>query len=173
MTDEKKPTEKLPKALSEQQRRKLVHYSQETGPVALALIDAQAALLAEYAAQAVVDGQRIAEAEEAWGQARLMKRAEAAEARIAELERCNANQTELILAQGDRFAAASSLLERCNGQIYTGEAHGRQLAHDIRDHLSGQPAAPADHGPDHGEADPDYPPHVAHFAAPARTEDAK
>jgi hypothetical protein len=153
----------LPKALSEQQRRKLVHYSQETGPVALALIDAQAELLAEYAAQAVADGMRIAELERQRDNALAREdseivRAAAAEARIAELERelgsaqrfgnaqearCRDLDAAADVARDqalDKLAAANALLEYA-ANVMADSAHQGWLARH-RSYLANQPAAP-------------------------------
>jgi hypothetical protein len=53
--------------------------------------------------------------------------------------------TDRAKAAEQKLAAANELLRRCNGQIMTADPHGRQLAHDIRDHLANQPAAPPPH----------------------------
>jgi hypothetical protein len=68
----------LPKALSEAERAAMYSNGDTR---ALALIDAQAALLAEYAAQAVLDGQRIDI--DASTIARLTERAQSAERKLA------------------------------------------------------------------------------------------
>jgi hypothetical protein len=156
----------LPKALSEQQRRKLVHYSQETGPVALALIDAQAELLAEYAAQAVADGMRIAELERQRDNALAREdseivRAAAAEARIAELERelgsaqrfgnaqesrCRDLDAAADVARDqalDKLAAANALLVEWLASRYVNKGGRAERVKRTRAHLADQPAAPA------------------------------
>jgi hypothetical protein len=153
---------------------------------ALALIDAQAALLAEYAAQAVVDGQRIAELErdnaaiDASHRFVLNQRndaqdrAEAAEARIAELERerdetaDRSNDVLMALeAVESKLAAANALLREWRAAKVTDEWID-SFCERVDVHLANQPAAPARTEAEHWTDKRNS--HWVRPAAPARTE---
>jgi hypothetical protein len=157
----------LPKALSARERRLLVIDSCDgPGRRALAWIDAATELLAEYAAQAVVDGQRIAELEATREAYDLLAQdyagadadRRAYEAHIAELERelgsaqrfgnaqearCRDLDAAADVARDqalDKLAAANALLEYA-ANVMADSAHQGWLARH-RSYLANQPAAP-------------------------------
>jgi hypothetical protein len=158
----------LPKALSADERAELLRavpaYAERRR--ALALIDAQAALLAEYAAQAVVDGQRIAELEsqsrEGWakagwnaageelqqqaGQAHLA-RAEAAEALVFRTTPNRSGPTGVGGASGVAviYTNAAAAVASSPARIAELERERDEALAEwkrISAHLANQPAAP-------------------------------
>jgi hypothetical protein len=119
----------LPKALSLYVRNYLA--ASNEGHDALTWIDAATELLAEYAAQVFLDGQRIAELEE---------RARDAEADVAYDAQAFGNAQRRFLRAEQKLAAANALLQRVQSR---GPTRGDgALNGDIDAHLAGQPAAP-------------------------------
>lgn len=122
----------LPKALSAAERDTLVINAPATGARALEWIDAATELLAEQAAQIVVDGQRIAELGRERDGARVV-----------------AEQADLYRdASEQKLAAANALLARIvkyateDRASTPGTTRLARALSEAEAHLSGQPTAP-------------------------------